>query len=60
MGLIGYAAGRIASGLTSKGGRLIAKPEGFIVDGKEGPLKEGELERAAAWARSLQKGAVVQ
>jgi hypothetical protein len=26
-----------------EGGNLIAEPEGFIVKGKEGPLKEGEL-----------------
>jgi hypothetical protein len=30
--------------------------EGFFVNGKEGPLKEGELERAASWAKELSKG----
>jgi hypothetical protein len=28
-------------------------PEGFIVEGKEGPLKEGELSRATAWAKGI-------
>jgi flavodoxin len=50
MRLLGYAAGRIAQGLQGKGGELAAPPEGFIVEGKEGPLKQGELERASAWA----------
>lgn len=50
MRLLGYAAGRIASSLQAKGGSLAVPPAGFIVEGKEGPLKEGELERAADWA----------
>ena len=49
----GYAAQPIAKRLQKKAGALIAAPEGFIVKGKEGPLKEGELERAAQWARQL-------
>jgi len=36
-----------------KGGRLVAEPEGFIVENKEGPLKQGELERANKWAKQL-------
>jgi flavodoxin len=51
--LIGYAAPRIAGALTARGGRLAAPPEGFIVEGKEGPLRAGELERAQRWARAL-------
>jgi flavodoxin len=53
VGAFGYAAGRIAESLRGKGGRLAAPPEGFVVEGNEGPLKEGEVERAAAWARGL-------
>lgn len=49
----GYAAGRIANSLKDKGGHLVALPEGFIVEGNEGPLKEGELERAAGWANGI-------
>lgn len=51
--LFGYAAGRIARSLEEKGVRLAAPPEGFIVKGNEGPLKEGELERATGWAKGL-------
>jgi flavodoxin I len=53
VGIFGYAAGRIAPGLKKKGGNLISPPEGFIVQGSEGPLKQGELERAAAWAKQI-------
>ena len=49
----GYAAKRIAERLKKAGGMLIAPPEGFYVADIEGPLKDGELERAAAWAKSL-------
>jgi hypothetical protein len=55
LGVIGYAAGRIAKALQAKGGRLLAPPEGFIVEGKEGPLRADELARAIRWACKLQK-----
>ena len=55
--LLGYAGDRLARSLKDKGGKLVAPPEGFIVMGREGPLAEGEIERAAAWARGLAKGA---
>lgn len=50
--LFGYAAEPIAAGLRRKGGRQTAAPAGFFVKGSEGPLEEGELERAAAWAKT--------
>jgi len=53
VGIFGYAAGKIAGSLKTKGGTLILPPEGFFVKGTEGPLKEGELERAASWAREI-------
>ena len=53
VGVFGYAAGRIAGNLKRKGGTLIASPEGFFVKGSKGPLKEGELERAAGWAKGI-------
>jgi flavodoxin I len=53
VGVFGYAAGRIAKNLKKKGGTLIASPVGFFVAGGQGPLKEGELERAAAWAKGM-------
>jgi hypothetical protein len=28
-------------------------PEGFFVAGTEGPMKEGELDRAAAWVKQI-------
>jgi flavodoxin len=49
----GYAAGTIAKVLEKKGGQLVAPGEGFLVTGEQGPLKDGELERAAAWAGRL-------
>ncbi len=49
----GYAATRIANRLTKSGGRLVMPPEGFFVEGTEGPLKKGELERATDWARHV-------
>jgi len=48
-----YAAGRIANLLRKKGGEMAGTPEGFFVVGMEGPLVEGELERAANWARQI-------
>jgi len=53
--IFGYAAPRIAESLKDKGGHLVLQPEGFVVKGKEGPLKQGELERAANWAKGILK-----
>ncbi len=50
-----YAANPIANALKKAGGQLVAPPEGFWVKDSEGPLKEGELERAEAWGRSLNR-----
>lgn len=49
----GYAAERISRVLDQKGAILATKPKGFLVLGKEGPLKEGELERAGEWGNLL-------
>ncbi|MFA6908873.1 MAG: flavodoxin family protein [Patescibacteria group bacterium] len=49
MKTIGYAASKIEKILLEKGGQLAAPAEGFIVTGKEGPLQEGEEERAQKW-----------
>jgi flavodoxin len=54
--IFGYAAKPMAKTLQKKGGELVVPPEGFFVEGTEGPLREGELERAAAWARHVIKG----
>jgi len=53
VGIFGYAAGKIAETLKRKGGTLVLSPEPFFVKGRQGPLKEGELERAAVWAKRL-------
>lgn len=54
--IFGYAAKPIADRMQKKGGELAVPPEGFYVGGMEGPLLEGELERAAEWAREIAKG----
>ena len=51
--LFGYAAKPIAQMLRKKGAAMVIDPEGFCVEDTEGPLKEGELERAAAWAKQI-------
>jgi len=53
VGIFGYATDKIADILKVKGGTLVVPPEGFIVKGREGPLKEGEEQRAAEWAKVI-------
>lgn len=50
---IGYAAPKIADLLKSKSGKILTPPEGFIVKGKNGPLKDGELKKAKIWAKQI-------
>lgn len=54
-GPFGKGAPSIAKLLQAKGYRLLAAPEGFIVSGKQGPLRPGELERAHAWGAQLRQ-----
>ena len=51
--LFGYAARPIADRLVKKGGHLVVPPQAFYVGHTKGPLLEGELERAAGWARGV-------
>jgi flavodoxin len=51
--VFGYAAKPMGDRMIKKGGDLQMEPEGFFVLGTEGPLKEGELERAANWVQQL-------
>jgi flavodoxin len=51
--IFGYAAAKMARNVEKNGANLVAPPEGFYVLGMRGPLKDGELERAAAWARDV-------
>lgn len=53
MGVIGYAAPKLGKALRAKGGTTAAAPEGFYVTGKEGPLRDGEADRAGKWAQAL-------
>jgi len=45
----GYAANTMAKQLTQKKATLVIPAKGFFVTGEQGPLKEGETERAAEW-----------
>jgi flavodoxin len=49
----GYAASRLQAELVEMGCSKPSEPAGFLVMGAEGPLKDGELARAADWARGL-------
>lgn len=49
--IFGYAAPKIARKLEKLGYHLLVPAEGFFVLGTEGPLLEGELERAVIWAK---------
>lgn len=52
-GPFGSAASAILEGLERAGYRPVAKPIGFIVKGKYGPLRAGEIERARRWGAEL-------
>jgi flavodoxin len=50
----GFAAPKMADALREKGWTLVGEPGGFFVRGlKKGPLKQGEADRAAVWAKEL-------
>ena len=50
----GFAAPKMADVLVEKGWPLAGAPGGFYVKGlRKGPLKRGEVDRAAAWAKGL-------
>lgn len=51
--VFGYAAEPIANRLAKCGGQQVIPPEGFFVLDSEGPLKEGEIERAKEWGRKV-------
>ena len=51
--LTGSAAKTMARKLGRRGYRIVAEPESFFVLDAEGPLKEGELDRASRWGASL-------
>jgi flavodoxin len=51
--LTGAASGGIAKQLKKRGAHLAVRPASFRVAAKEGPLVEGEVERAHAWAQHI-------
>lgn len=51
--LAGGAARKIYHRLRRRGYDLVAKPEGFVIEGTEGPLRPGEQEKAKAWGAML-------
>lgn len=53
MKLFGYAAKKSSKMLKKKGGIEVMPPKGFIVKDTEGPLRDGELDRAKTWANQI-------
>ena len=51
--LFGFAAEKTLAALVAKGGTRAGEPRGFFVRGSNGPLADGEIEKAAAWAKGL-------
>jgi flavodoxin len=46
----GDAAATMSRALESAGATIVAKPQGFIVQGTQGPLAPGQTGKAGAWA----------
>lgn len=51
--LTGSAAKVLAKKLKRRGYEVVAEPESFFVLDSEGPLKEGELDRARKWGSTI-------
>lgn len=51
--LFNPAAPKLAAELRRLGGTPLGQAQSFWVSGREGPLAEGELERAKAWGQAL-------
>ncbi len=54
----GGATGGIDSGLRKAGYRPLAKAQRFVVTGKYGPLRDGEVDRARRWGEELARALV--
>ena len=54
--VFGFAAGRLQKALEENGIKPVVPGEGFFVDKTKGPVRAGELERAAAWGKKLGEG----
>jgi hypothetical protein len=51
--MAGGAARGIARRLRKHGYQMVTSPEGFVVEDADGPLREGEVERAQQWGAQL-------
>lgn len=51
--IFGYADKPMLEVLVKKGGEAAVESRGFLVNDSEGPLADGELESAAAWAGKI-------
>lgn len=51
--LVGSASRGIGRRLERRGHVLVSRPQSFLVVDMEGPLADGELDRARAWAATL-------
>jgi flavodoxin len=49
----GDAAKKIAQTLKEAGAGIIVEPQAFLVKGKEGPLIDGEIEKAIEWVKTI-------
>jgi flavodoxin len=47
------AAKKIAAALEVAGANIVVESKGFTVMGREGPLRQGKLEKAKAWAKEI-------
>ncbi|MFI5227275.1 MAG: flavodoxin family protein [Candidatus Limnocylindrales bacterium] len=56
----GSATGAIEKGLRESGYRTVAAPGRFIVTGGQGPLREGELDRARHWGEELRTAVTIE
>ncbi len=49
----GDAAKKISKALENAGAEIIVEPHAFFVKGNEGPLLDGEIEKASEWAKLI-------
>lgn len=49
----GDAKDKIAKTLESAGSKIVVEPMAFYVKGQEGPLIDGEIEKASKWAKTI-------
>jgi flavodoxin len=51
--IFGFAAGKMADYFKKEGFQIVVPPEPFFVQGAQGPLQDGEPERAVAWGKDI-------